>query len=206
MMRAPFWTGRNAVAMRVKIEEIREQGLQRNESLSLEQLGATLEGSGFRATEPLAVSVALRKVSGGVLLNGKFTEHVVTQCKRCLAEASLALPVSFTLNLVPQSLARAEGVLDEKEAEEKDRGQGDSGGSFSIDDTDEELFDGKVIDLEPIVREQSLLALPMNALCREDCKGLCAQCGQNLNEKQCGCEVKFVDPRLEVLKNFKIKS
>ncbi|ATB32479.1 YceD family protein [Melittangium boletus] len=192
--------------MRVKIEEIRDQGLQLNESLSLEQLGTALEGSGFRATEPLAFSADLRKVSGGVLLNGKFTERVMTQCKRCLADATLALPVSFTLNLVPESLARAEDVLDEKEVEEKDRGQGESGGSFTMDDTDEELFDGKVIDLEPIVREQVLLALPMNAVCREDCQGLCAQCGQNLNEKQCGCEVKFVDPRLEVLKNFKLKS
>jgi uncharacterized protein len=193
--------------MRVKIEEIRDEGLKLNESLGQEQLGAALEGTGFQATEPLAVSAHLRKVSGGVLLTLQFTERVATVCKRCLADTTLSLPVTFTLNLVPQSLARGEDVLDEKELEEKDRQQGaESGGSFVLDKTDEEVFDGKVIDLEPIVREQLLLALPMNAVCREDCKGLCGQCGQNLNEKQCDCQEKFVDPRFAALKNIKLRS
>jgi uncharacterized protein len=192
--------------MRVKIEEIRDEGLQLNESLGQEQLGVALEGTGFQATEPLAVSAHLRKVSGGVLLTIKFTERVATVCKRCLADTTLSLPVTFMLNLVPQSLARGEDVLDEKELEEKDRQQGaESGGSFALDKTDEEVFDGKVIDLEPIVREQLLLALPMNAVCREDCKGLCGQCGQNLNEKPCDCQEKFVDPRFAALKNIKLR-
>lgn len=205
MMRAPFWTGRPAVSMRVKIEEIRDEGLKLNERMSLEQLGTALEGSGFRATEPLAVSANLRKVSGGVLLQGQFTSRVTAPCKRCLADAVLELPTSFTINLVPESLARGDDVLSEDEQEEKDRGQGESGGSFGLEDADEELFNGKVIDLEPIVREQVQLALPMNAVCREDCKGLCAQCGQNLNEKQCDCAAKFVDPRFAALKNIKLQ-
>lgn len=191
--------------MLVKIEQIRDQGLHVDEQMNLELLGAALEGSGFRATEPLKVSADLRKVSDGVLLKGQFTSRVVAECKRCLTEAKLELPVSFTLNLVPESLVRGEDVLDEDEQEEKDKGHGESGGSFAMDDTDEEVFDGKIIDLEPIVREQLLLALPMNVVCREDCSGLCTNCGQNLNEKQCGCETKFVDPRLAALKNIKLK-
>ena len=191
--------------MRVKIEEIRDAGLNVEEKLSLEQLGAALEGSGFRATEALKAPVSLRKVSGGVLLEGRFTVRVEAPCKRCLTEATLALPGTFTLNLVPESLARGEDVLSEDEVEEKERRQGESGGSFALDDADEEVFDGKVIDLEPIVREQVQLALPMNAVCREDCRGLCPKCGQNLNEKQCGCETKFEDPRFAALKNFKLQ-
>ena len=88
--------------------------------------------------------------------------------------------------------------------DEDDRGQAETAGSFELEDADEEVFDGKTIDLDPIVREQVLLALPMNAVCREDCKGLCAQCGQNLNEKQCGCETKVIDPRLAPLMNIKL--
>ncbi|PTL82433.1 DUF177 domain-containing protein [Vitiosangium sp. GDMCC 1.1324] len=191
--------------MLVKIEEIRDEGLQVKKEMNLELLGAALEGSGFQATEALAFSVSLRKVSGGVLLEGRFTSRVVAECKRCLTESKLELPVSFTINLVPESLVRGEDVLDEDEQEEKDRGQGESGGSFALNDADEEVFDGKVIDLEPIIREQVLLALPMNAVCREECRGLCAQCGQNLNEKQCGCETKFVDPRFAALKNIKLQ-
>ena len=191
--------------MLVKIEQIRDQGLKLNEQMSLELLGAALEGSGFRATEPLSVSANLRKLSGGVLVEGKFTTRVVSECKRCLTESKLELPVSFTLNLVPESLARGEGLLDKDEEDEgKDKGHGESGGSFTLERAEEELFDGKVIDLEPIVREQVLLALPMSAVCREDCSGLCVKCGQNLNEKQCGCEITFVDPRLAALKNIKL--
>lgn len=191
--------------MLVKIEEIRDAGLEVTEKLSLEQLVPALEGSGFKATEPVAAAVNLRKVSGGVLLSGRFTAHVEAPCKRCLAEARLDLPMTFTLNLVPAALARGEDVLSEDEVEEKEKHQGETGGSFSINDADEEVFDGKVIDLEPLVREQVLLALPMNALCREDCRGLCSQCGQNLNEKQCACESKFVDPRFAALKNIKLQ-
>lgn len=191
--------------MLVKIEEIRDEGLQVKKEMSLESLGAALEGSGFRALETLAVSASLRKVSGGVLLEARFTSRVVADCKRCLTESKLDLPVSFTLNLVPKSLARGAGLLGEEEQEENDKGLGESGGSFALERVDEELFDGKVIDLEPLVREQVLLALPMNVVCREDCGGLCMKCGQNLNEKQCGCETTFVDPRLAVLKNIKLQ-
>ncbi len=191
--------------MLVKIEEIRDPGLKVNKQMSLEVLSAALEGSGFRATEPLSVSANLRKVSGGVLVEGQFTSRVVAECKRCLVESKLELPVSFAINLVPKSLARGEDVLDEEEMAEKDKGQGEHGGSFALEHADEEVFDGKVIDLEPIVREQVLLALPMSTVCREDCQGLCVQCGQNLNEKQCGCDTKFVDPRLAVLKNIKLQ-
>jgi uncharacterized protein len=191
--------------MLVKIEEIRDTGLQTKKEMSLESLEAALEGSGFRPLEPLAVSASLRKVSGGVLLEGKFTSRVVAECKRCLTESKLELPVSFTLNLVPESLARGEGLLDKDEQEDNDKGHGESGGSFTLERAEEELFDGKVIDLEPLVREQVLLALPMNAVCSEDCSGLCVKCGQNLNEKQCGCDTTFVDPRLAVLKNIKLQ-
>ncbi|HEX8434981.1 DUF177 domain-containing protein [Archangium sp.] len=190
--------------MLVKIEEIRDAGLKVDKKMSLEQLNAALEGSGFQATEPLSVSASLRKLSGGVLVEGKFTSRVVSECKRCLTESKLELPVSFAINLVPESLARGEDVLDEDELAEKDKGHGEHGGSFALDQADEEVFDGKVIDLEPIVREQVLLALPMSTVCREECQGLCVKCGQNLNEKKCGCDTTFVDPRLAALKNIKL--
>lgn len=56
-------------------------------------------------------------------------------------------------------------------------------------------------DLDELLREDILLSLPTKILCREDCKGLCAYCGTNLNEKQCDCK-KPIDPRLEALKQF----
>jgi uncharacterized protein len=193
--------------MVVKIEQIHETGLQLDEPIGLELLQEVLGGAGqdtgFRATRPSALRASLKKLSGGVLLNGSFTAHVAAACKRCLADVAMDLPVSFTLNLVPEALIRGDDLGNEGQAGE-DRGQGEVAGSFELEDADEEVFDGKTIDLDPIVREQVLLALPMNAVCREDCKGLCAQCGQNLNEKQCGCEQKVIDPRLAPLMNIKL--
>lgn len=192
--------------MVVKIEQIQETGLKLDEPIALELLQEVLGGSGqdtgFRATRPSTLHASLRKVSGGVLVQGNFTAHLAAPCKRCLVDVTVDLPVSFTLNLVPESLLRGDDAGDDKEAE--DRESSELAGSFELEDADEEVFDGKTIDLDPIVREQVLLALPMNAVCCEDCKGLCAQCGQNLNEKQCGCETKVVDPRLAPLMNIKL--
>jgi uncharacterized protein len=192
--------------MVVKIEQIQETGLKLDEPIGLELLQEVLgeagHDTGFRATQPSTLHASLRKVSGGVLVQGNFTAHVAAPCKRCLVDVKVDLPVSFTLNLVPESLVRGDDLGDDDEKD--DRSQAESAGSFELKDTDEEVFDGKTIDLDPIVREQVLLALPMNAVCREDCKGLCAQCGQNLNEKQCGCEQKVIDPRLAPLMNIKL--
>ena len=50
------------------------------------------------------------------------------------------------------------------------------------------------------MREQLYLALPMKPLCREDCRGLCAECGANLNLTTCGCARRWEDPRLAGLR------
>lgn len=198
--------------MRVKIEQIKETGLQLNEPIALDLLGEALGGgesgedTGFRATEPSTLKASLRKVSGGVLLEGQFTARVASECKRCLGDVDLKVPVSFTLNLVPKALVHGDDYLkdDESVMEKKERSQGETGGSFDLEDADEEVFDGKVIDLDPIVREQLILALPLTAVCREDCKGLCPQCGINRNDAKCDCVTKPVDPRLAPLKNIKL--
>ena len=58
------------------------------------------------------------------------------------------------------------------------------------------------LSLEDVVREQVLLSLPERALCREDCKGLCPHCGENRNERDCGCGSKQIDSRWSALQGF----
>ena len=70
---------------------------------------------------------------------------------------------------------------------------------------DEEQFDGRQIDLGAIAREQILLAMPMDVVCKEDCRGLCSVCGQDLNAKECGCQRKVTDPRWAALQDIKLK-
>lgn len=185
--------------MLVKIEEIQEKGLELTEPVSLELLTSALEPSeGFKVTQPGAISVRFKKVAGRVFLTGNLKTELVAPCKRCLADVRLGLPVNFSLRMVDKT------QLDHSAAEEDDDNKDESAGSFDLDQADAEPFDGKTIDLDPIIREQVLLALPVSVLCREDCKGLCTVCGQDLNEKDCGCERKVVDVRLAKLKDIKL--
>ena len=68
---------------------------------------------------------------------------------------------------------------------------------------DEEPYSGKTIDLAPALREQILLAVPPSPLCDEACKGLCPQCGKDLNQGDCGCERTSIDPRWAALERLK---
>ncbi len=60
-------------------------------------------------------------------------------------------------------------------------------------------YNGEYIDLTETIRETLILSEPMKVLCRPDCKGLCPQCGANLNEGPCSCPTDRIDPRLAVL-------
>lgn len=58
------------------------------------------------------------------------------------------------------------------------------------------------LELDEIVISDILLSLPQKNLCKDDCKGLCQTCGKNLNEGDCSCDKRQIDPRLEILKQF----
>lgn len=73
-------------------------------------------------------------------------------------------------------------------------------GTLNDEDTDNYLLIEKgMIDPDDRVREAVLLDFPMVFLCKEDCRGLCAKCGADLNEGDCGCPKKEIDPRLAIL-------
>jgi uncharacterized protein len=187
--------------MIVKIEAIREGGLHLDEPIPVKLVQAALEdarGSGFRAERGFRLVADLQRVGEGVLVDGHFSAEIVVPCGRCDVDVRLVLPTSFTLNLLPQARPPGLGV------EEEDDENAERSGSFRLEEAELEVFDGKQIDLDPILREQLLLALPMNAVCREECKGLCGMCGQNLNERACGCDPHPPDPRFAVLKHIKL--
>jgi uncharacterized protein len=185
--------------MLVKIEEIKESGLVLDEAIPPKLLTEAIEAGGkaddFRPSGGFRLKAKLTKVSGSVLLKGEFLLRVLAPCKRCIVDVPLEVPVAFNLTLIPNNVPKKRDEEDE---------EAESEGSFDLEDAETEPFDGKTIDLDPILREQVLLALPISVVCREDCKGLCLVCGQNLNDKECGCERKVPDPRLAALKNIKL--
>jgi uncharacterized protein len=115
----------------------------------------------------------------GLLARGEVATQLEIQCVRCLAPISYPL----TLHLIDQ-FAYNPRALDQSENP-----------AFPI------LGKG-MIDLAPPLREHILLGLPLHPLCRPDCRGLCSQCGANLNETQCDCSQEDIDPRLAVLKTL----
>ena len=131
--------------------------------------------------------VCLQRSGAEVLVQGQAAAQVATPCSRCLEPARLDLESSFTLRFQPGT--------------EPDRG-GDI--ELTADDIDVVRFDGVTVDLAPTLREQLLLAIPMRALCRPDCKGLCPSCGKELNVGPCDCPKDDIDPRLAALLDVKI--
>jgi uncharacterized protein len=186
--------------MRVNIDEIKESGLARSWDLTQAQLDEMLAGdrSGYRARGPVHVDARLEKLGRRVRVEADAKAELTGACKRCLATVSVDLPVAFELTLVPAE------ARDEDAGGEKEHDRGPKGGSFSAKDAEEETYTGKAVDLDPIVREQILLAVPAYPVCDEKCKGLCPACGANLNDRECGCDRHVPDPRWAGLKNVKL--
>jgi uncharacterized protein len=185
--------------MRVNIDEIKEGGLRRTWDVPREQLDEMLAGdrAGYRARGAARVDVVLEKLERRVRIEAQAKADVTAACGRCLTPVSVEVPVEFEVTLVP-----ADEYRDEAAPEDGDKGP--VGGSFAPEDAEEETYTGKVIDLDPIVREQILLAVPGYPVCDEGCKGLCSVCGANLNERDCGCDRRVPDPRWAGLKNLKL--
>ena len=81
-------------------------------------------------------------------------------------------------------------------------------GAEEADDPEVFLYDpnARMIDLRPAVRENWLLAVPAYVQCSEDCKGLCPNCGTNLNESTCNCSTTTTDPRWDALRKLQSKT
>ena len=147
----------------------------------------------FHANGAARLKGRATKLGRKVLVQAKATVPIKGQCKRCLKAVTLDEPVEIVRSYTPELPAQHETHKDDTEA------------SFDPDLADEELYEGKEIDLKPAIREQILLQIPGSPLCREDCKGLCPRCGKDLNEGDCGCDRTVMDPRWAALKGIQLE-
>ena len=131
-----------------------------------------------------------------VLVRGRAAVPVVLRCARCAEDFEADVSFEVTHVLTPRPEGDAAGEAPE--------GDGDEDGlELSDEDMDVSYIDGPEFDLEDVVREHLLLAIPMNPLCRDECAGLCDQCGADLNRGACGCGAA-VDPRWSGLAKIKL--
>lgn len=142
-------------------------------------------GDDFRVTTPVALSFDIDKDKAQFRLRGGVTTVLELTCSRCLEPFSWPVEADFDLLYLPQIENTGEGEL-EIEAD-------DLATAYYRDDT---------IDLRQLLVEQFQLALPMKPLCSNACRGLCPECGTNLNRDTCDCEPTWQDPRLAGLRDL----
>jgi DUF177 domain-containing protein len=145
---------------------------------------SALEGRSnqFGIVAPVDLRLKVYKDKDRFRLVGSLSTVLELVCSRCVEPFAHPVNAQFDLRYLPQS----ENTGDEREIEE--------------DDLSEAFYRDDAIDLGQLMDEQFYLSLPMKPLCREDCKGLCPNCGTNLNLDTCDCQIRWEDPRLKGLK------
>ena len=143
------------------------------------------QGDAYRIVAPVVLDFDVHKDKERFRLSGTVRTELELPCSRCLEPFRLAVDASFDQRFLP---AAEMGTEQEREVQEED--------------LDVSYYRDDQIDLNELLREQFYLALPMKPLCVEACKGLCAQCGTNLNTGTCTCDVQWEDPRLAPLKGL----
>ena len=150
----------------------------------------TLGPDDGRARGELSLSVEIAKAGTGLSVTGVLTGSFLRQCVRCLTEYEDAVSLPF--------------AVEYRHEENPARGRPKSPGAEAreLPELEDEvyLFDGERLELAEMLREQVILTTPMQPLCHEDCQGLCPVCGQNLNERQCGCPGEGLESPFAVLK------
>jgi uncharacterized protein len=180
--------------VQVRVDDIKDGGLSLRFTEAADRLGTlaeALEGDDVRIDHPVTVAAYARWAGDMVEVEGEILTLANLACGRCLARYDLPLAIPFTLTYardLPPVAAEEDGAEIELSAEEM--------GLIP--------FSGEEFDLSETIQEQVILALPLQPLCRETCRGLCPQCGADLNEEPCLCQPRPLNDRFAALRDFKI--
>ncbi len=174
--------------MRVNLDAIKDNGLKTEFELDPAQdegLRAVQQSGEVQFLGPILSRLELRPIADTIEVRGRLSARLRLTCARCLAKFEQDLDRELHCTYAPRP------------PERRDPKAGDL--ELSADDVGLIFFDGRTIDTAEAVREEVLSAIPLRALCREDCRGLCPHCGTDLNTGNCTCAQKAADPRLSVL-------
>ncbi len=171
--------------MRIEVENLTEKGEAFSQVYEPGQVELGEEGA--RVAGETTVEGRASRKGEEVRVRGQIRTEVELSCDRCLAPRTTPMEVEFDTSFIPQAAASAE--------------------TDNVELLPEHLivatYEGDAVDLDELVREQIVLALPSRHLCREDCKGLCPRCGADLNAEHCSCDTTEVDPRWAALADLK---
>jgi uncharacterized protein len=137
----------------------------------------------FRVEAPVRLAFDISKDGSQFHLVGHVAASLTLACGRCLDDIVLPVDLAFDLLYLPHKDNAGEGEVEVED-----------------DDLTTAFYGNDEIDLGQLVLEQFYLAAPMKPLCRESCRGLCPECGTNLNTATCSCVREWTDPRLDGLR------
>ena len=192
---------RSLLPTQIDLRPLHEAELPLAREFTPEQvLGGRVVTAGSRAVEdefsvagPVRFDGTLTRAGDRFHLRGRIGATLQLTCGRCLTSFPLPVDTTVDLTYVPDKAPAGTAARDVK-----------AGGEEEVELQDEDLntafYHDHVLDLGEMLREQFYLALPMQPLCRPDCKGLCPQCGVDRNVEECHCHAEWVDPRLSGLK------
>jgi len=187
------------------VADITTEGLSLVGEATAEELGLTEADATLRGT--LSVSLDLAQADEMIAVTGVLEGTVVRQCVRCLKEYDDPLAFSVRAAFAREGKeaktgARPPKVIEPRkgrptpvktEAPIEEEAEGD----------DRYFYQGGHVELAPMLREHIILAAPMQPLCREECAGLCARCGKDLNEGPCQCPTEAPATAIRVIRGTK---
>lgn len=180
--------------MQISVDRIPDGGLIIDTQKSFETFSSLKKLSqeeACRFLSPVHLHLRARRVRRFVEVTGTIHTEIRLSCSRCLQKYQAPLTAQIEVTYTNEPSEEAEALKSD-------------GLELTADKIGLYYFQGNEIDLRDAVQEQVILSLPISALCREACKGLCPKCGADLNEGPCGCGARPVDPRFAVLKNLKL--
>jgi uncharacterized protein len=174
--------------VRIEVETLSEAGKPFEHTYGPDEI--VLDEDEARLSSEIKVEGSARRKGEEVRVVGKIKGEAEVLCDRCLAPSRLPFEVEFDASFIPRESAAARGENVE----------------LLTGDLTLASYEDGAVDVDELVREQILLALPTRRLCREECKGLCPKCGADLNAAECSCEQSETDPRWSALAGWKDKS
>ena len=140
----------------------------------------------IKQIEPLEVMATAELLESQIRIEGNLETKIELVCARCLEPVVEEVSRTFDLFYAPVPKVEKPTIDQLKD-----------------DETEIGFYKGEGLFLADVLREQLLLALPLKVICQSDCRGLCPNCGANLNHEECGCETHATDPRMAPLARLK---
>lgn len=163
--------------MKLDISDLLKKETAKKEvRLELNELSCFDGRETIKFLQPIRFDGILNKVGDIITLTGTVTTLLELSCSRCIEKFSYVVDLN-----IEEKLTNHDGANK---------------------DDDVIFIDSDTIDITEIIENNIIVTLPIKRLCREDCKGLCQQCGVNLNFSACNCTKDDIDPRLAKLKDM----